>query len=304
MAQHVQRLPVRRLPEDALTAALVRRPAAESVSVRTVCLTADMDDASAEVGAVPLGHGTPVGVGLLEAASWALAARLARRHPRDLRIFHGRPGGGQSDVLWLRSPTHDPNGGDIRLNRDGRVHVITRFDTLAPPDEAGPVHYTWQTVLRANSFGQHFTAELERAAGLTAPHSTPAATETTLTWRTIACLLSVAATTELGLTVEPGFYDDNFGSPSPHYDAFPAIPSSATDARPEDPLGISGYRFWFVLQDQRPVVALEQTSASAWVAGESTGGVDLMAGYRKAGRAAGLLSVTGDLAARAKLRLH
>jgi hypothetical protein len=137
---------------------------------------------------------------------------------------------------------------------------------------------------------------------LPAPQRTPAATESTLTWRAIACLLSVAAPTEL--TVEPGFYDSDWSGPSPHCAAFPAINSWATDVRPEDPLGISGCRFWFVLQGQRPVLALEQTSAVAWVAGERVGGIDLMSAYRQHRSAAGLLALTGELAARASLRLH
>lgn len=253
---------------------------------------------------VPHGPENPVGTVLLEAASWALAARLARRHPNTVRIFHGRPGGGQSDVLWLRSPAHDSNGGDVRLNRVGRIHVIRRFDTTGPTTDAEPVHYTWQQALAGDALDQSFTLELERAAGLTAPPHTPAATQTTLTWRVIACLLAAAATTEAALTVEPGFYDSEWSGPSPHYAAFPAIPSRVTDVRPEDPLGISGYRFWFVLQEQRPVLALEQTSATAWVAGENAGGVDVMAAYQQHSRADGLLAVTGELAARAKLRLH
>jgi hypothetical protein len=120
----------------------------------------------------------------------------------------------------------------------------------------------------------------------------------------MACLLSVAATTELGLTVEPGVYDGYDVSPSPHHAEFPAIDSRTIEVRPEDPFGLSGYRFWFVLRGRRPVLALEQTSATAWVAGERAGGIDLMAAYRKHGRAAGLLAVTGELAGRANLRLH
>lgn len=264
-----------------------------------------MDDRTAADAALPLGPDNRVGTGMLEAASWALAARLVRRHPHRVRIFHGRPGGGQSDVLWLRRPTPEASGGgDIRLNRVGTIQVMWRFDDRAPAPDGEPVRYSWHEALSHRNTERAFTLELEQAAGLPAPQRTPAATESTLTWRTIACLLSVAATTELGLTVEPGVYDGYDISPSPHYAEFPAIPRWATDVRPEDPLGISGYRFWFVLHGQRPVLALEQTSATAWVAGERAGGIDLMAAYRRQGRAAGLLAVTGELAERANLRLH
>ncbi|QKE84376.1 hypothetical protein [Arthrobacter sp. NEB 688] len=250
------------------------------------------------------GADNPIGCRLLDAASWALAARLARRHPHRLRIFHGRPGGGQSDVLWLRDPALRSDGGDVRLNRVGRINVMRRFDALGDAREPRSIHYTWQQALAPRCQEASFALELERAAGLPALPRTPAATGPTLTWRVIACLLSAAATTDVGVTVEPGFYDDDWSGPSPHFARFPAVDSSATDVRAEDPLGQSGYRFWFVLHQQRPVIAFEQTAAVAWIAGGRAEVIDMMKAYRQQGGAAGVLAVTGAVAQRAGLRLH
>lgn len=249
-----------------------------------------------------LGPEAAIGPGLLEAYSWALAADIARRHPSTVRIFHGRPGGGQSDVLWLRAPDGNTHGGDVRLNRDGRIHIVRRFDAAPGAEEPAGVTYTWSQALAAPSAGQNFSVELAREAGLPKPLHTPAATRATLTWRLIAALLSGFAPTQAPLRIEPGFIDGNYSGPSPHFSAFPTLPPDSTDAHRDDPFGQAGYRFWFALQGEVPVLMFEQTSGTAWTAGRRAVSVDLMAAYNEHGRARGLLSVAGQLADAADLQ--
>lgn len=248
-----------------------------------------------------LGPEAAIGSTLLEAYSWALAAHTARRHPSTVRIFHGRPGGGQSDVLWLRAPNGNTHGGDVRLNRDGRIHIVRRFDAAPDAGEPAGITYTWSQALAGASASRGFALELERDAGLPAPSHTPAATRATLTWRLIAAILSAHATTQSPLRIEPGFIDADYSGPSPHFSTFPTLPRGIADAHRDDPFGQAGYRFWFALQAEVPVLMFEQTSGTAWTAGSRSATFDLMAAYTKHGRARGLLSVAGQLANAADL---
>ena len=61
----------------------------------------------------------------VHAASWRLASEFARRHPREVRLLRGFPGGGQYDVLWLLG---NQGVGDVRLNRHGTIQIASRFD--------------------------------------------------------------------------------------------------------------------------------------------------------------------------------
>ncbi len=256
------------------------------------------------MNALRLGADSAIGPSLLEAYSWSLAAALARRHPGVIRIFHGRPGGGQSDLLWLRPPDGAPRGGDIRLNRQGTIQVHQPFGGSnggLPPE---PIMHAWEEALTPTPGSPSFLRVLERSAGLAAPAHTPQATSSTLTWRIVAALLSACATTQAAVRIDPGFIDSSdYCSPSPYFSAFPSMPRSITDARPEDPFGQPGYRFWFALQGERPLFAFEQTSATAWPAGEHGRSLDLMNLYTAKGRARGLLSVVASLTESAGLRL-
>ena len=46
--------------------------------------------------------------------------------------------------------------------------------------------------------------------------------------------------------------------------AFPQIDPALLRPRPEDFYGEPGYRFWFLLRDEEPVLAFEQDQALAW----------------------------------------
>lgn len=196
---------------------------------------------------------------VLEAASWRLASELVRRHPDTARLIRAHPGGGQSDCLWLL-PTAGKTG-DVRLNRNGTIQVLERFDG-GPPGEWRPTE--WDEYLRADPRG--FLHRLEVAAGLPSPQQVPPATPTTLTYRVLAAVASTAIKSVHLVEIQPGFIDTSGygGGPNDALALFSAIPAELLRARDDDFFGESGYRFWVVLRDEVPVLAVEQLEGLAW----------------------------------------
>ena len=196
---------------------------------------------------------------VLEAASWRLASELVRRHPDTVRLIRAHPGGGQSDVLWIL-PTAGEEG-EIRLNREGTIQVLKRFDGR-PADAWEPAE--WDDYLRADP--REFLHRLEVAAGLPVPQSVPAATNTTLTYRILAAIASTAVKSVHPIDIQSGMIDTSGygGGPNEALDEFSAIPDELRRPRPDDLLGHPGYRFWVVVRDGVPVLALEQSEGLAW----------------------------------------
>lgn len=196
---------------------------------------------------------------VLEAASWRLASELARRHPATTRLIRAHPSGGQSDCLWLM-PTAGETG-DVRLNRHGTIQVLERFDGRPPADSA-PIE--WDEYLRADP--REFLHRLETAAGLPLPQQVPAATTATLTYRVLAAIASTAVKSVHPIEIQLGFIDSSGydAGPNEALTAFAAIPAELLRSRDDDMFGEAGYRFWVVLRDDVPVLALEQREGLAW----------------------------------------
>ena len=195
---------------------------------------------------------------VVEAASWRLASELVRRHPSTVRLIRGHPGGGQSDCLWLLPLAG--GSGDVRLNRVGTIQVLDRFDRR-PADEWRPTE--WSEYLFADP--RRFLDRLERAAGLPSPAQVPAATARTLTYRLLAAVAATAFKSVHPIEIQQGFIDtagyggghnDNLGSFS--------IEHERLRGGPEDFFGEAGYRFWIVVRDQVPVLAIDEFDAFAW----------------------------------------
>lgn len=208
-----------------------------------------------------------------EAASWRLASELARRHPQQVRLLRGHPGGGQYDVLWIRSADDDAPG-SVPLNRNGTIQVHERFDGR-PAEGWEPT--PWSDYLSADP--RSFLLRLEEAAGLRPPSATPSSTPTTLTYRVLAALAATAVLTVHPVDIQEGFVDTSGygGGPNAHLEAFGIGPDRLA-ARPTDLFGAPGYRFWIVLRDGSPIVAVDQSDARAWCAsgGASFDLVDLL----------------------------
>lgn len=196
---------------------------------------------------------------VLEAASWRLASELVRRHPDTTRLIRAHPGGGQSDCLWIL-PTAGP-AGDIRLNRNGTIQVLERFDGR-PADAWRPTE--WEEYLAADP--REFLHRLETAAGLPVPQAVPAATPTTLTYRILAAIAATAFKSVHPIEIQPGVIDTSGygGGPNGALDGFGAIPRDLLRPRSGDFYDEPRYRFWIVLRDEVPVLALEQSEGWAW----------------------------------------
>jgi hypothetical protein len=197
---------------------------------------------------------------VLEAASWRLASELVRRHPDTTRLIRAHPGGGQSDCLWILPTAGDK--GDLRLNREGSIQVLERFDgrdanAWAPTD--------WDEYLRADP--REFLHRLETAAGLPVPAHVPASQPWTLTCRILAAIAATAVKTVHPIDIQPGLIDTSgYGrGPNEVLGGFP-IPDDLLRPAPDDLLGQPGSRFWIVLRDDVPVLAFEQRRGLAWTA--------------------------------------
>lgn len=196
---------------------------------------------------------------VLEAASWRLASELSRRHPSTTRLIRAQPGGGLSDCLWLLPSTGGQ--GDIRLNRNGTIQVLSRFDGRDPqwpPTE-------WDVYLRGDP--REFLYRLEAEAGLPAPTTVPATTPRTLTLRILAAIATTGVKSVQSIEIVPGMIDTSGygGGPSREaFAAFPAIPAEALARQEDDFHDQPAYRFWFVLREGEYVLAFEQTAGMAW----------------------------------------
>lgn len=212
-----------------------------------------------------------------------------RRHPNEARLIRGHPGGGQSDVLWIRG-----TGGsklEILLNRRGTIQVHGRAD--------GRESIEWEPTdwsVYLSSEPRSFIERLERAAGWSSPSKPPASTPTTLTYRVFAALASFGIKSVRPLFIEQGFIDTSGygGGPNENLRRF-AVPASYLEPREDDLFREPGYRFWIVMREQTPLCAIEQTLAVAWFLGHHSQ-VDLMSTYRAEQRepvlvAAHLLSI-------------
>lgn len=222
---------------------------------------------------------------LIEAASWRLASELMRRHPKDVRLFRGHPGGGTYDVLWIIG-IPEP-GIDIRLNRAGTIQIHGRADgrlDISWPPTA------WGEYLNADP--KNFVERIERAAGWPVPKKVPPSTPVTLTYRVLAALAGFGAKTVHPIWVQQGYIDTSGygGGPNSALGEF-TIPDELITARPDDFLEEPGYRFWIPVRDDTPLAAIEQTTATAWFLDDSEP-IDLMAAYRSMGKEPALVAAT------------
>jgi hypothetical protein len=195
---------------------------------------------------------------VVEAASWRLASELVRRHPTTVRLIRGHPGGGQSDCLWLLPL--DGDNRDLRLNRSGTIQVLERFDGR-PADEWRPTE--WSEYLFAEP--RAFLNRLERAAGLPTPSQVPTAAPRMRTYRVLAAIAATAFKSVHPIEIREGVVDTSGygGGHNENLDAF-SIDAGRLRPGPDDFFGEAGYRFWIVVRDQVPVLAIDQADACAW----------------------------------------
>lgn len=214
---------------------------------------------------------------VVEAASWRLASELVRRHPNAIRLIRGHPGGGQSDCLWLLPLVGE--SGDVRLNRVGTIQVLERFDGR-PSDQWLPTE--WSEYLFAEPRG--FLDRLERAAGLPTPSQVPSSTPRTLTYRVLAAIAATAFKSVHPIEIQQGYIDSSgYGAgPNENLDGFPIDPAHLR-ALPDDLFDEARYRFWILVRDGGPVLAVDQADGFAWTP-HGASPIELMALYKQSRR--------------------
>jgi hypothetical protein len=165
------------------------------------------------------------------------------------------------------------------LNREGTIQVLGRFDGR-PADEWRPTE--WGEYLFAEPRG--FLDRLERAAGLSAPSQVPGATPRTLTYRVLAAIAATAFKSVHPIEIQQGYIDSSgYGAgPNRNLDGFP-IDDERLRPQPDDFLDEARYRFWIVVRDQVPVLAVDQADAFAWTPHDATP-IELMALFKKSRR--------------------
>ena len=195
---------------------------------------------------------------IIEAASWRLASELVRRHPKETRLFRGHPGGGTYDVLWILGLKDSAL--DIRLNRNGTIQVHGRVDN-EPVREIETMQ--WADYLMADP--KTFLLQLEHAVGWTAPATTPRSTPETLTYRVLAALAAIGTKTIRPISIEQGYIDSSGydGGRHPGLNEF-SFPDELTHVRDDDFFHKPGYRFWMPYREGKPLVAIEQSTATVW----------------------------------------
>lgn len=217
---------------------------------------------------------------VLEAASWRLASELVRRHPGRVRLIRGHPGGGLSDLLWLLEEGEVDDGGDIRLNRNGTIQILGRFDG----NESDWEPTGWDVYLKSDP--RVFLKQLEAAAGLSAPKPIPASTPISLTLRVLATMAAMTAKMPNPIEIESGYFDTSGyggGVNDTAFESFAQIPRGLRETQESDGKFVPEQRFWFAKRGEEFVLALEQSNGFSWSPRRSEP-LDLMREYKAAGR--------------------
>lgn len=207
---------------------------------------------------------------LIAAFSWAVAARVVRRHPH-LEIVEEHPGGGTYDCLAIRaSEDGSPAESIVHLNRVGSIHV-------AGPTSGWAWRGAWAELVASTDF-RFATQLIEHHAGLPQVAGTPPATPTTVTYRFVAALLMSQIG---GFRRWEAWYD--FGGETWSGLPLPPWPDRGDRGR------------WILYRDEAPVAVLNSASGIVELGDGSR--LDLMARYRSDRRVDALVAtVMGSLA--------
>ena len=212
-----------------------------------------------------------------EALSWRLVAEFLRRFPAQLRVIEAHNGGEQYDELEIVQRDGRDPGFIVSLNRVGSAHF--RGPISGCPDFSKQWTSIWLDALVVAD-PKVVVDELVRRAGLSSSRHLPASTPGVITVRTIAQLLAPGAFERRRFECRNGYYYGSNGG-GVRWDWFNKFPSSIHHARRQetDFRGEPAFRFWFLLRDDEPRLALEDTGWAWTLNGEEIDLVDL---YRRA----------------------
>lgn len=207
-----------------------------------------------------------------EVVSWRLMAELMRRHPQVGTLIETHPGGGQYDCLTIFR-----DGQSIAsLNRSGDFTPFHRFQEQIGGDQI------WLPCMSEDGFANVLN-KLSSALGLDIPMQLPKTSTEVLIYRVIAGSLACSFLDKVPLGCRNGQLDSSGGEDQGAREVwFKAFPSACAERnllnRSESPLGNPNYRFWFLLRQNQPVLALCMNGISHTMAGLTTDLADL---YRR-----------------------
>ncbi|MBF0124056.1 MAG: hypothetical protein HQL60_01815 [Magnetococcales bacterium] len=189
---------------------------------------------------------------ILEIAAWRFVTELVRRFPDRFRIIRTHPGGGQYDCLDLVDYQSQPKM-VLSINIEGSIHV----HDLTPSNQG-----RWSKLV----FEKHPRAVLDhlcKVIQVEPPKQSPPSTPAVISYRFIATFLSHAA---FGLKKRwqcvNGYLDSSgmCGGPRDEwFKQFPQTTSYRQNKLPNDVLGQPEYRFWFLVEDGKPRLCLEDS---------------------------------------------
>lgn len=230
---------------------------------------------------------------LVELSSWRIATALVKRHPDDITVFIGYPGGGQNDVLWMKNRKNPkPYQGEILLNRTGTIQLGSRFDGL-PLRGPGPIK--WENYI----IGDHpaFIRQLESHAGLPCVSKSPKSTNRVLTYQAFTQILGKIFI-ENGNFFEPdrytvrnGYIDSSgvTGSSQNRDIKLFGFDEKLFNRQETDQFGQENYRFWILYkitseQEWIPKVGFEESSGTVIILKNKPKKLNLMLVYNESGR--------------------
>ena len=184
------------------------------------------------------------------------------------------------DCLTLYSGKWEAPAGHIDLNRAGSAHVLHRFDDLDTSQWGWPGF--WPDAL--SSPVRAIVERLSRAAGLPPIKELPSTSNEVLVYRVMSAVVTATAFDSVPWSARMGFADTSgvFGGLREHlFEPFPHMTERLPQRAADDLFGEPGYRFWFLLRDDEPVVAFERDGTAETIYGEI---VDLRSAYQRSDR--------------------
>ncbi len=205
---------------------------------------------------------------LIEVLSWKIVCEFMRCFPGKFKIIETHPGGGQYDCLSI------VDGKDTEIacfNRSGSLTVFQKCDPLTyrAIDSSSPPMDIWKSFLTVDRSIKDHLSYLLGLLNLKLPKPRPPSTPEILVYRLISGVLNYALYSGIRWACRNGFFDSSGEECEVETEYFADFNEAKERLRinlPHDVLGNAGYRFWFLLKNNEPIVCLE-TSGTLWTKG-------------------------------------
>jgi hypothetical protein len=190
----------------------------------------------------------------------------------------------------------------VHLNLLGHLTHGAWFGT--PTDDEADDRFNWFEVLNARDRRSYVVRQLEAAAGLPSPSTTPETTRRSIGPRVLARFAASAALTTKRWSIVNGFLDTSYDA-DVRTKYFEAFPGARLEPLRGDLLGQPAYRYWFVVDHRdRPQAVVDAERGLAWSFGDTGPGVDLLSRYRAARAARPSTTWSGRSCHRSSEHMH